>query len=85
MTELKKTATEVVEEKAPGNTGAATGAETEQAAAVPLAEFLAGAGTLTLDERKLLVDQALLLLEQNYVHLSLKAAMHAVNRCNGCG
>jgi len=30
-------------------------------------------------QRKLLVDQALLILEQNYVHLPLKAAMHAVN------
>lgn len=37
------------------------------------------AGTLTLDERRLLVDQALVLFEQNYVHLPLKTAMHAVN------
>jgi hypothetical protein len=49
------------------------------AASVELREFLSGAGTLTLDERRLFVEQALLLLEQNYVHLSLKAAMHAVN------
>ncbi|MFA7763901.1 S41 family peptidase [Streptomyces sp. NRRL S-448] len=41
--------------------------------------FLHGEGTLTLDERKLLVDQALVLFEQNYVHLPLKTAMHAVN------
>jgi hypothetical protein len=51
----------------------------EQAAAIPLPQFLAAAGTLTLGQRKLLVDQALLLLEQNYVHLPLKVAMHAVN------
>ena len=51
----------------------------EQAAAVPLPTFLAAAGTLTLNQRKLLVDQAILLLEQNYVHLPLKVAMHAVN------
>ena len=51
----------------------------EQGAAVPLPTFLSAAGTLTLNQRKLLVDQALLLLEQNYVHLPLKAAMHAVN------
>ncbi|TDO44600.1 peptidase S41-like protein [Kribbella sp. VKM Ac-2527] len=51
----------------------------EQAAAVPLSQFLESAGTLTLNQRKVLVDQALLLLEQNYVHLPLKAAMHAVN------
>lgn len=38
-----------------------------------------GDGALTLDERRLLVEQALVLLEQNYVHLPLKAAMHAVN------
>lgn len=41
--------------------------------------FLAGAGLLTLDDRKVLVDQALVLMEQNYVHLPLKVAMHAVN------
>jgi hypothetical protein len=50
-----------------------------QAAAVPLPQFLAGSGTLTLTQRKILVDQALLLLGENYVHLPLKAAMHAVN------
>ncbi|MFG2295804.1 S41 family peptidase [Streptomyces sp. NPDC048603] len=49
------------------------------AASTGLTEFLAGAGTLTLDERRLIVDQALLMLEQNYVHLPLKTAMHAVN------
>ena len=49
------------------------------AASVDLHDFLQSAGTLTLDERRLLVDQALLLLDQNYVHLPLKVAMHAVN------
>ena len=48
-------------------------------ASVDLHEFLQTAGTLTLDERRVLVDQALLLFEQNYVHLPLKVAMHAVN------
>ena len=48
-------------------------------ASVDLAQFLRTAGTLTLNERRLLVDQALVLLEQNYVHLPLKVAMHAVN------
>lgn len=52
---------------------------TDAAAAVPLSDFLETAGTLTLDQRKLLVDQALLLLSENYVHLPLKVAMHAVN------
>jgi C-terminal processing protease CtpA/Prc len=46
---------------------------------VPLGEFLGTAGSLTLDQRKILVDQALLLLSENYVHLPLKMAMHAVN------
>jgi C-terminal processing protease CtpA/Prc len=49
------------------------------ATSVELRDFLRDAGTLTLDERRLLVEQALVLLEQNYVHLPLKAAMHAVN------
>ena len=49
------------------------------AASVDLHQFLQTAGTLTLDERRVLVDQALLLIEQNYVHLPLKVAMHAVN------
>ncbi|WFB06150.1 S41 family peptidase [Streptomyces sp. LX-29] len=49
------------------------------AGSVPLSEFLRGAGMLTLEERRLLVDQALILFEQNYVHLPLKIAMHAVN------
>jgi hypothetical protein len=51
----------------------------QAAAVVSLGEFLGTAGTLTIGQRKLLVEQALLLLEQNYVHLPLKAAMHAVN------
>jgi hypothetical protein len=46
---------------------------------VTLRDFLRGASALTLNERRLLVEQALVLLEQNYVHLPLKAAMHAVN------
>ncbi|WP_197507655.1 S41 family peptidase [Mycobacterium sp. ACS4331] len=46
---------------------------------MPLSTFLEGAGGLTLGQRKTLVEQALVLLEQNYVHLPLKIAMHAVN------
>jgi Peptidase family S41 len=49
------------------------------AGSVELRDFRRTAGLLTLDERRLLVDQALILIEQNYVHLPLKAAMHAVN------
>jgi hypothetical protein len=48
-------------------------------ASVELADFLKTAGTLTLNERKLIVSQAIVLFEQNYVHLPLKVAMHAVN------
>jgi hypothetical protein len=46
---------------------------------VPLRDFIATAGALTLAERRLIVEQALVLLEDNYVHLPLKSAMHAVN------
>ncbi|WP_082801642.1 S41 family peptidase [Herbidospora cretacea] len=44
-----------------------------------LAGFLATAGTLTLDQRRLIVRQALLVFEQNFAHLPLKVAMHGVN------
>jgi cytosine/adenosine deaminase-related metal-dependent hydrolase len=46
-----------------------------------LSEFLSGIGdgTLTLADRLLLVDQALLMIEQCYVHLVLKRSMHAVD------
>jgi C-terminal processing protease CtpA/Prc len=54
-------------------------AEAPVAGSVPLHDFLATAGMLTHAERVVLVEQALLMLEGNYVHLSLKTAMHAVN------
>ncbi|MFF3448617.1 S41 family peptidase [Streptomyces sp. NPDC002667] len=44
-----------------------------------LADFVQSAGSLTLEERRVIVGQALILLEQNYVHLPLKAAMYGVN------
>jgi len=47
--------------------------------AVDLPTFLAAAGSLTPKDRKLLVRQALILIEQNYVHLPLKRAMHAID------
>jgi hypothetical protein len=46
---------------------------------VPLQEFVASAANLSHAQRMTIVQQALLLLEGNYVHLPLKAAMHAVN------
>lgn len=73
------TATKRAARKTAASTTRTRRAAAEQAAVVPLPEFLQSAGNLTLGQRKLLVDQALLLLEQNYVHLQLKAAMHAVN------
>jgi hypothetical protein len=47
--------------------------------AMTLPTFLETVGTLTLDDRKLLVRQALILIEQNYVHLPLKRAMHSID------
>jgi cytosine/adenosine deaminase-related metal-dependent hydrolase len=44
-----------------------------------LKTFLRSWGELTLAERCTLVEQAQVLLEQNYVHLPLKRAMHAVD------
>lgn len=49
---------------------------------MPLARFLKSAernSALTRRERLRIVDQSLLLLEMNYVHLPLKQAMHAIN------
>jgi hypothetical protein len=50
----------------------------ELGAAEPLPAFLASAGGLTPADRRRIVEQALVLMEQNYVHLPLKKAMHAV-------
>ena len=72
----KGTAAEV---KTPAGKRAAAKPASAAAAAVPLATFLGSAGSLTLEQRRLMVDQALLLLSENYVHLPLKVAMHAVN------
>lgn len=44
-----------------------------------LPTFLASAGALTLSQRKRLVEQALVLIEQNFVHLPLKESMHGVD------
>jgi hypothetical protein len=48
-------------------------------AAILLRELVATAGELTTQEREQLVDQALVLIEQAYVHLPLKQAMHGVD------
>jgi cytosine/adenosine deaminase-related metal-dependent hydrolase/C-terminal processing protease CtpA/Prc len=44
-----------------------------------LGEFLRTSGELSLEDRRTIVDQALLVLQENYVHLPLKRAMHAVD------
>lgn len=49
------------------------------AGALDLPTFLATAGELTPEQRKLIVQQALILLEQNYAHLPLKRAMHSID------
>ncbi|MBL8744068.1 MAG: hypothetical protein JNK04_23335, partial [Myxococcales bacterium] len=44
-----------------------------------LSQFLGGVVPLTGAERRTIVEQALLLMEEVYVHLPLKRAMHAVD------
>jgi len=56
-----------------------TSIERDAKGAATLAELNAAAGLLSLDDRKLLVDQAEVLLAETYVHLGLKRAMHAVS------
>ncbi len=48
-------------------------------AADELPTFLATAGGLSLADRRRLVEQALVLLDDNFVHLPLKRAMHGVD------
>lgn len=54
-------------------------ASSDLGAIIGLPEFLAMAGELTEDERRTIVDQALLLIDDIYVHLPLKRASHAVD------
>jgi len=44
-----------------------------------LAEFLVTAGELTFEERNLIISQAQVVIENLYVHLPLKRAMHAID------
>jgi len=50
-----------------------------QGAILDLDEFLETTGELSLGERRTIVDQALTLIDDAYVHLPLKRAMHAVD------
>jgi hypothetical protein len=58
-----------------------TSSRTERTAAVSLPEFLSTheVGTLSVDDRRLIVQQALLLLEQNYALLAFKVARYGIN------
>ena len=61
---------------------AETVVRTHQGTAIPLASFLkkfTNKRRLSRSERLRIVEQALLLLNMNYVHLPLKRAMHAVD------
>lgn len=49
------------------------------AAIISLNDFLDTTGNLSPEERREIVDQALFLMEEIYVHLPLKRAMHAVD------
>ena len=53
----------------------------ELTAAVSLPDFLSTheVGTLSIDDRRLIVQQALLLLEQNYALLPFKVARYGIN------
>lgn len=47
--------------------------------AKPLSMFIGDAPDLTLEEKRLIVDQALILMDELYVHLPLKRAMYATD------
>lgn len=52
----------------------------ELTAAVPLAEFRANeVGKLSIEDRQLIVQETLTLLEQNYAHLPFKVARYGIN------
>ncbi len=46
---------------------------------ISVAEFLASAPSLTLQQKALIVEQALILMDELYVHLPLKRAMYAAD------
>jgi hypothetical protein len=53
--------------------------DTNLGATITLQAFRSTTSELTAEERERIVDQALVLIEQFYVHLPLKRAMHAVD------
>jgi hypothetical protein len=56
-----------------------TAVRTHFASATDLPTFLQSAGGLSLNGRKRLVDQAIVLIDDNFVHLPLKESMHGVD------
>lgn len=56
-----------------------TAVRSHLAASTDLPTFLRTAGALSLNGRKRIVEQALLLLDHNFVHLPLKESMHGIN------
>lgn len=56
-----------------------TAVRSHLAAASDLPTFLASAGALSLNGRKRIIEQALILLQDNFVHLPLKQSMHGVD------
>lgn len=64
---------------ATANIEAARAANPQLGAVSTLPDFLATAGVLTSAQRRTIIDQALTLIDDLYVHLPLKRAMHAVD------
>lgn len=79
----RRTSTAIGKRAASGNLkflkSAHTAVRSHLAATSDLPTFLASAGNLTLKARKQLVEQALVLIDDNFVHLPLKEAMHGVD------
>ncbi|MEM7256223.1 MAG: hypothetical protein AAF404_02420 [Pseudomonadota bacterium] len=53
--------------------------KTHLESAIELPDFFKNKGQLTLRDRRTIVQQARLLLQENFVHLPLKEAMHGIN------
>ncbi|NEP87557.1 MAG: peptidase S41 [Okeania sp. SIO2C2] len=59
--------------------GAHPAVKSQLSTATDLPTFLESVGNLNLDSRKRIVEQALILFDDNFVHLPLKESMHGVN------
>lgn len=63
--------------------GVSSDVKSHFAETISLRTFRATASDLSKEERLRLIEQALVLIEQNYVHLPLKQAMHATDPVQG--